>query len=227
MHEYIFTLQLGNFLMLMILLLRLQKLFYVSPFIPDGSEFLLRFNAKAAAEQRIEQVLGKEASISVPQSPSAAPSPFPSTFDLGKLNAQLLARGLEAPLTRRNPSVPADDANHEDTIGLRKPKDHDGETASQASRHDEDDVMGYSAEDQVEHRLRQLADLLLHGKKNHRRTAEKRQVIFVLANYFILFLSMVAAFAEIQARAPSWLNWVETQMESVRPTVCHGSRGLV
>jgi hypothetical protein len=31
-----------------------------------------------------------------------------------------------------------------------------------------------------------LADLLLHGKKNHRRTAEKRQVIFVLANYCIL-----------------------------------------
>ena len=164
----------------------------------------------------MEPVLDKEASISAPLSPSAAPSPFPSTFDLGKLNAQLLARGLEPPLTPRKPMPPTEDANREDTNGLRKPKDHDGETASQASRHDEEDVMGYSAEDQIEHRLRQLADLLIHEKKTHRRSAEKRQVVFVLANYFILFLSMVAAFAEIQARAPSWLNWVETQMESVQ-----------
>ena len=193
----------------------------LSPYIPDGSEFLLQFRTREAEVLKLTPFDDRYSSISAPLTPSAAPSPFPSTTDLANLNAHLLARkldGLEPPLIPRKamPSVVPEDVVVEETTSLKKSKDHEGETASQASRHDEEDVMGYSAEDQIEHRLRQLADLLLHDKRPARRSSEKRQVIFVLANYFILFLSMVAVFAEIQARAPSWLSWVETQMESVQ-----------
>jgi len=204
----------------------------LSPFIPDGSEFLLRFTAKEMEETKLRTVVDRYDSVSAPDSPSAAPSPFPSVTDLADLNAKLLAQKLLTPQQANRkrmsppPPPPPPENGPEDAAGnmtdtatttASPPKKvTDAETASQGSRHDEDDVMDYSPEDMIEHRLRQLADLLIHEKKFVRRSAEKRQVVFVLANYFILFLTMVAVFAEIQARAPSWLNWVETQMESVQ-----------
>ena len=45
---------------------------------------------------------------------------------------------------------------------------------------------------------------------------EKRQVIFVIANYFVLFLSFIAICAELSARFPPWLNSLEKQLENVQ-----------
>lgn len=84
----------------------------------------------------------------------------------------------------------------------------------------EDDMVLHS-EDPVEARLRQITELLISDRQERRqgkstRRTEKRQVIFVLANYFVLFLSLIALSAEIQARAPNWLASLESQMKNVR-----------
>lgn len=46
--------------------------------------------------------------------------------------------------------------------------------------------------------------------------AEKKQVIFVIANYFVLFLSLIAFSAEIQSRLPQWMDWVQQNYDSVQ-----------
>lgn len=88
---------------------------------------------------------------------------------------------------------------------------------------DEDEMMLHS-EDPVEARLREIIHLLGtdRQKKGRRLTGaglhqtENRQVIFVLANYFVLFLSLVAISAEIQARAPDWAKAMEAQLKNVQ-----------
>jgi hypothetical protein len=41
-------------------------------------------------------------------------------------------------------------------------------------------------------------------------------VIFIIANYFVLFLSLIAISAEIQARAPGWNAAIERHLNSVK-----------
>ena len=93
---------------------------------------------------------------------------------------------------------------------------------------DNDDVASHASttlemnslhpEDQIEKSLRQITELLLadrtRGYIPPRR--EKRQVIFTLANYFVLFLSLIAISAEIQARAPQWHKSIEQQFKNVQ-----------
>ena len=92
---------------------------------------------------------------------------------------------------------------------------------------DEDDTMHHS-EDPIEARLRQITDILLADRKRvdgngrARRQEEKRQVIFVVANYFVLFLALIAISAELQMRAPKWLKMMEEQLQSVQN--CGGSQ---
>jgi gamma-glutamyl phosphate reductase len=73
--------------------------------------------------------------------------------------------------------------------------------------------------DPIEARLQQITELLMSDRKKRSketsRGLEKRQVVFVLANYFVLFLSLIAISAEIQARAPDWLNSLEKQLQNV------------
>eukprot|EP00579_Thalassiosira_antarctica_P013683 CAMPEP_0201941612 /NCGR_PEP_ID=MMETSP0903-20130614/47457_1 /ASSEMBLY_ACC=CAM_ASM_000552 /TAXON_ID=420261 /ORGANISM="Thalassiosira antarctica, Strain CCMP982" /LENGTH=1170 /DNA_ID=CAMNT_0048483737 /DNA_START=178 /DNA_END=3693 /DNA_ORIENTATION=- len=46
---------------------------------------------------------------------------------------------------------------------------------------------------------------------------EKKQVIFVIANYLVLFMSLIALSAEIQSRwLPSWMNWVQQNYNEVQ-----------
>lgn len=208
----------------------------MSPFIPDGSTFLLRFSTrpkeKPAALSHNNSNDYRSVDYSAPESPSAAPSPYPSNADLANLNAQLLTgrlNDLKPPLQperRKKSSLKqranftaeqnGDDGSDKETA-LKKVDETD--TASKASELHEDDVMDYSPEDQIEARLRQLADLLISDRKTRRssrRQKEKRQVVFVIANYFVLFLSLIALSAELSARAPKWLQWVESKLESVQ-----------
>lgn len=207
----------------------------LSPFIPDGSSFLLRFSILPKNLQTRSCVpLSRD--YSAPDSPSAAPSPFPSALDLTKLNAQLLSgklnalkpplvtqprkSALKSKLTSSYDDIGFDDEEEddaEDDLQLKKVDETDA--ASKASDHHEDDVMGYNPEDQIEMRLRQIAELMIADRRNrrsHRVQKEKRQVIFVIANYFVLFLSFIAICAELSARSPQWLASVEKHMESVQ-----------
>jgi len=45
---------------------------------------------------------------------------------------------------------------------------------------------------------------------------EKKQVIFVIANYLVLFLSLIALSAEIQSRLPQWMETVQSNYDSVQ-----------
>ena len=45
---------------------------------------------------------------------------------------------------------------------------------------------------------------------------EKKQVIFVIANYLVLFMSLIALSAEIQSRLPQWMDWVQQNYDSVQ-----------
>jgi len=48
------------------------------------------------------------------------------------------------------------------------------------------------------------------------KSQEKKQVIFTIANYFVLFMGIIAASAEIQSRLPQWMNWVQENYDSVQ-----------
>ena len=45
---------------------------------------------------------------------------------------------------------------------------------------------------------------------------EKKQVIFVIANYLVLFMGFIALSAEIQSRLPQWMQWVQENYDSVQ-----------
>jgi hypothetical protein len=48
------------------------------------------------------------------------------------------------------------------------------------------------------------------------KSQEKKQVIFTIANYLVLFMSLIAISAEIQSRLPQWMNWVQDNYDSVQ-----------
>jgi hypothetical protein len=175
--------------------------------------------------------------MSAPESPSAAPSsPYPSNADLNRLNAQLLSGKLGAltspiqiqserrksALKQALQSTDIDNrvtTEGDEAVTVITKKTDDADNDSKASDDNEDEVMGYNPEDQIEMRLRQLADLLISDRKqrrSQRQKKEKRQVVFVIANYFVLFLSLIAISAELSARFPKWVSWMETQLESVQ-----------
>ena len=51
---------------------------------------------------------------------------------------------------------------------------------------------------------------------NYYQTQEKKQVIFIIANYLLFFMSLIAISAEIQSRLPQWMNWVQDNYDSVQ-----------
>ena len=48
------------------------------------------------------------------------------------------------------------------------------------------------------------------------KSQEKKQVIFTIANYLLLFMSLIAISAEIQSRLPQWMTWVQSNYDSVQ-----------
>lgn len=106
-------------------------------------------------------------------------------------------------------------------------KKDDGNESHEKSADDEEDnskgsnmeVASLHPEDQIQKSLRDITEILLAGRagvKRYEPRQEKRQVIFVLANYFVLFLSLIAISAEIQARAPTWHATMERHLQNVQ-----------
>jgi hypothetical protein len=176
-----------------------------------------------------------------PESPSAAPSPHLRRVDLGGLglNANQLAllgarlKNLQIPppdedikrrlnLSQSLPPMPnfklEGNSSAEKSSKKQGQNDEDEEDNSKEDSNLEVDSL--HPEDSVQRSLREITELLLAERKgNHPYTAprqEKRQVIFVLANYFALFLTVIAISAEIQARAPAWQASMEQQFKNVQ-----------
>lgn len=211
----------------------------LSPYIPDGSRFLLRFSTKDLHNDGMSTPGSNYSSYHPPLSPSAAPSPGTSRQISGLSKNQLLMLQLQLN-SLKTPGRSLEEGNKEEQNkeDQSKPKAESGilksphgspsvktnndvepslgEEVSHTSDHDELD-----SEDPIEARLRQITELLIDDRnkrkaRKNRDKEEKRQVIFTLANYFVLFLSLIAISAEIQARAPGWAAWMETQLESVQ-----------
>lgn len=91
-------------------------------------------------------------------------------------------------------------------------------------------------DDLIEQQLRQLNELFLRRRSGvpgaqfpkstsdgnnfaeeeqyHRE--EKKQVIFLIGNYLVLFMSLIALSAEIQSRLPQMMKWVQENYDSVQ-----------
>lgn len=173
----------------------------LSPHIPDGSKFLLKFRIKDLTLK-----LNKQDPFKAPPSPSAAPSP-PGELEqeLQRQISDVLSskenhnRSASSPPKLKMPDIPA----------LSNPSMNIGEKVGSPP----------SKNDAISERLEKLNEtlLLLHEEGTWAKDelqdikTEKKQVIFVLANYFVLFLSLIAISAEIHERAP---NWVEQMQEN-------------
>jgi len=78
--------------------------------------------------------------------------------------------------------------------------------------------------DILSQRLEKLNDtlLLLHDEGSwakedpNQLKTEKKQVIFVVANYFVLFLSLIVISAEIHERAPEWMAQIDLNISTVQ-----------
>jgi hypothetical protein len=224
----------------------------LSPYIPDGTKFLLRFSTRDAdgdsspvghMDPRYQH---RMLHSGPPDSPSAAPSPLPSSSELDGLglNANQLAmlgarlNALQVPSVgdfdskgRRRPErkslIPAQTTSPPPTNDDAVEQLDDGELQSEYGvRKIDDDAQSKTSymetaslhpEDPIEARLRQITELLIAERtpKQYVPRQQKRDVIFVLANYFVLFLSLIAISAEIQARAPAWNKEIEKQFQNV------------
>ncbi|VEU35634.1 unnamed protein product [Pseudo-nitzschia multistriata] len=221
------------------------------PYIPDGSRLTLRFattNDGYMTPPKYTRFSDYEYSRP-PDSPSAAPSPFPASVDLKGLglNANQLAllgtrlnnlQAMPAPTEplklkpkngRKNPPSTKNQKAQKKQQQLLDKKsskdtgdDDDDDEDENNSKESSLEVASLHPEDQIQKSLREITSLLLKertGGRQHyfpRPYQEKRQVVFVLANYFVLFLSLIAISAEIQARAPGWHAAVEQQLMNVQ-----------
>lgn len=199
------------------------------PYIPSGSEFVLRYKLKPTSGRATPTFYGP------PDSPSAAPSPFPSHGNLGSLDSSQLAvlrkqldavqegekrkKGENYRGKARSQMTPMKPFASDEPATDRRRRESRSATESDASDGDNDsDTL--KPENSVDAKLRQITDLLLMDKQRaqiHRYPrVEKRQVIFVLANYFVLFVAFIMIAGEAHSRAPGWLSWMENQLENVQ-----------
>lgn len=227
----------------------------LAPFMPDGSQFLLRFSTfNSGGKDKFNERDGTMTPLSqystrAPVSPSAAPSPHPDKDPFSTLNVNQLAllsslKLQTARLSKQKKSKKSledvkldnlDLASEEEKSSpsihplLRQVKEEPSEVGNtkrsisgedddlSPDESDEDDLVLHT-DDPVESRLREITELLLLDRKKSRlrRQGEKRQVIFIVANYFVLFLALIAISAELQARLPNWLKMMEDHLQSVQ-----------
>eukprot|EP00977_Amphora_coffeiformis_P019269 scaffold7101_cov153-Amphora_coffeaeformis.AAC.14 len=199
----------------------------LSPHIPDGSTFTLRFGVNSDGASTPGSVLRP------PDSPSAAPEP--QLAGLSKTQVKALTQQLDE---LRTPMASRDGAEYgtrdrkstlrprksdyihrhdnKDEYGTKENNSIEEMSEDDSRKSDEDDMLLHS-EDPIEARLREITELLLDDRQRKRGARqEKRQVVFVLMNYFILFLGLIALSAELQARAPEWLASLEKHFTDVR-----------
>lgn len=173
----------------------------------------------------------------VPVSPSAAPSPHPEKDNtLANLNATQMAllNALKKPsekakydekkIKKATTNITSRSSNQDlKSLSTKENINSKNDVDDVYESFNEDDMILHS-EDPIENSLRQITEILLADRKQvegsthgrEKRQKEKRQVVFVVANYFVLFLALIALSAEIQARAPNWLKVLEEHLQSVR-----------
>ena len=170
-----------------------------------------------------------EKHFGAPVSPSAAPSLYPNPQEMGdlqrKISNVLVSNSAGKP--KKNdanilqPQSPAHSNVKQEESGLRSTAILDNrskvlnspETSSQESS--SRSIEQYMDNDMLAERIEALFHEKLGDAQYHPRV-EKRQVVFTIANYFVLFLSVIAISAEIHNRAPTWIEWMDENYNSVQ-----------
>lgn len=185
----------------------------LSPYIPDGSSFLLTFRIKDLTKKWETHINHHRA----PPSPSNPPRGLEQ--ELQKQISDVLSsekshrRSATSPSRLQVPDISAEGRSMK--LNQRNPDTPpvDTQVAPQSKTNDI-----------LSQRLEKLNDTLLllndeggwaKEDPNQLKT-EKKQVIFVIANYFVLFLSLIAISAEIHERAPEWMAWVDSNITTVQ-----------
>lgn len=221
------------------------------PFLPDGSQFLLKFRTvedKSARTALAGTNINNPFLSRAPDSPSAEFSPYPSNVNLAALagmsslhpqQVQLLnaAAALLRPppltlnsaaaaaATVASSSAPQAAAGVSSSAKVQLPPvipndfpDRDeSKNGTESSTKAEE-----KTDDLIEQQLRQLKELFLQRRASHftksnaERNEEKKQVIFLIGNYLVLFMSLIALSAEIQSRLPQMMKWVQKNYDSVQ-----------
>lgn len=167
----------------------------LSPSIPHGSTFLVKFTEAPPA-----RVIYRPPNTP-PESPSAA-TPIVSFWK----SRSGVAGSLPMPLSLDGDSVRGNSNNHPAEMESRG-----GGVAQQQTVQAQ--VISSATTTSSSGNKQQATTPIIMGKKGERvmvvtQTAEqeKKHVIFNLANYFVLFLSIIAISAELAERAPAWVE---------------------
>lgn len=215
----------------------------LSPYIPNGSRLIVRFATTDGGDLTPPKYTRfADYDSGPPDSPSAAPSPFPTSLDLNGLglNANQLAllgtrlNSLQTPKTenmdvksrlklqpktgRKSKQRQLEKKNSKDVEDEEDNNSRES-TFDSTSKESNFEVASLHPEDPIQKSLREITSLLMRERATRQPylpRQEKRQVVFVLANYFVLFLSLIAISAEIQARAPDWHAAMEQQLKNVQ-----------
>eukprot|EP00534_Pseudo-nitzschia_fraudulenta_P004827 CAMPEP_0201136134 /NCGR_PEP_ID=MMETSP0850-20130426/54719_1 /ASSEMBLY_ACC=CAM_ASM_000622 /TAXON_ID=183588 /ORGANISM="Pseudo-nitzschia fraudulenta, Strain WWA7" /LENGTH=905 /DNA_ID=CAMNT_0047407409 /DNA_START=33 /DNA_END=2750 /DNA_ORIENTATION=- len=205
----------------------------LSPYIPNRSRLIVRFSTTDSGGDITPPKYTRfsDYDSGPPDSPSAAPSPYPRSLDLEglglnanqlallgtRLNALQVPRSEGADSSRRGKLRKLQPSKQQPQTEKKTSKDSD-EEEEENSKGSNLEVASLHPEDPIQKSLREITGILLNERKGRQPYVphqEKRQVVFVLANYFVLFLSLIAISAEIQARAPDWHAAMEQQLKNV------------
>lgn len=171
----------------------------LSPCIPHGSTFLVKFTVAPPA-----RVIYRPPNTP-PESPSAAPDPSPIVSfrkrTAGVAGTMPMPLSLDGnPINGTNPAESSSsNAKYlEPRVGGAQQQTVQAQVVSSSSSSGN---------------AKQQATPIIMGKKGERvivvtqtGAQEKKHVIFNLANYFVLFLSIIAISAELAERAPDWIE---------------------
>lgn len=181
----------------------------LSPYIPDGSSFLLKFSIDRKFPLSYQSSLPR-----APDSPSAAPSP---SRDLDMLHQQInevLSSGSK-PNGQKRRTVSDGQMNFKSDDSEKKEVNNNVNVSEKKEDSDES-VKKEVSDDNLQKLNETLQRIDAWERGEMYRPVEKKQVVFMIANYLMLFLSFIAISAEIHERAPRWIEWVNENVSSVQ-----------
>ena len=153
--------------------------------------------------------------LQVPTLPDQSTGDRGTEGSLPKPSLKKSARIIEP---RRPKSDKSNGFKNVDSSPQRSLKQQDDDTNLKDDQSSVFEMQSLHPEDTIQKSLENITELLMRDRKRaaYAPRQDKRQAVFVLANYFVLFLSLIAISAEIQARAPGWNAAIEGHLNNVK-----------
>ncbi len=169
----------------------------LSPHIPSGSKFIVKYTLAPPHKDTPVRKIYRYGETA-PDSPSAALTPSPSiSNNLSLYNGPSKSDGINRPYIVKEES---DGLSPPPTLPLTSVTQGNGTSIGMIPSVVDAPPAGISKEKVVVVQATQ--------------TQIKKHVIFTLANYFVLFLSIIAISAELHERAPKWMNDQLSQVQA-------------